>query len=78
MHCYLHSHTLLQMNVTLKHIFKQRISIARNNVRQQQNKEMVPAVYNDTFDAFHNKGCNIEYMEIGEPSYINTNARGLV
>lgn len=39
---------------------------------------MVPAVYNDTFDAFDNKGCNIEYMEIGEPSYINTNARGLV
>nr|XP_034319187.1 multiple epidermal growth factor-like domains protein 10 isoform X2 [Crassostrea gigas] len=55
-----------------------RISIARNNARQQQNKEMVPAVYNDTFDAFDNKGCNIEYMEIGEPSYINTNARGLV
>lgn len=66
------------MNVTLKHIFKQRISIARNNVRQQQNKEMVPAVYNNTFDAFHNKAYDNEYMEMGEPSYINTKARGLV
>ncbi|XP_065923001.1 uncharacterized protein [Magallana gigas] len=55
-----------------------RMSIARNNARQQQNKEMVPAVYNNTFDAFHNKAYDNEYMEMGEPSYINTNARGLV
>lgn len=54
------------------------MSIARNNARQQQNKEMVPAVYNNTFDAFHNKAYDNEYMEMGEPSYINTNARGLV
>lgn len=54
------------------------MSIARNNARQHQNKEMVPAVYNDTFDAFHNMGYDNEYVEMGEPSYINTNARGLV
>lgn len=50
------------------------MSIARHNRRQQQNKEMKPDV-NDNIDAFYN---NKEYMEIGEPSYINMNARGLV
>lgn len=53
------------------------MSIARNSARQQQNKDMKPA-YNDTIDAFHNTETNKEYMEIGEPSYINLDARGLV
>lgn len=57
--------------------FKLRMSIARNSARQQQNKEMKPA-YNDTIDAFHNTETNKEYMDIGEPSYINLDARGLV
>lgn len=39
---------------------------------------MVLVVYNDIFDVFDNKGCNIEYMEIGELLYINMNVRGLV
>lgn len=53
------------------------MSIARHNRRQQQNKEMKPDV-NDNIDAFYNTETNKEYMEIGEPSYINMNARGLV
>lgn len=38
---------------------------------------MKPA-YNGTIDAFHSTETIKEYMELGEPPYINTNARGLV
>lgn len=34
------------------------MSRARNNTRQQQNKDMDMAVYNVTVDAIHNKGNN--------------------
>lgn len=52
-------------------------NVGRNNVQHQHDNEMKPA-YNGTIDAFHSTETIKEYMELGEPPYINTNARGLV
>lgn len=57
--------------------FKRRMPTGRNNVQHQHDNEMKPA-YNGTIDAFHSTETIKEYMELGEPPYINTNARGLV
>lgn len=62
--------------------FKLRMSLRRNNARQQQNYEMKPA-YNDAFSASQGTVTNKNYIELGEinnfePSYVNMDARGLV